>query len=76
MSTVTMPRPTADHSQKFAGLFREHYLLAYPRSGTVAERRQPSGRFGLQTLNLTWPHRREVVPALLTGVSAPCRLRL
>jgi RNA polymerase sigma-70 factor (ECF subfamily) len=29
MSTVTMSKPTADHSQEFAGLFREHYLLVY-----------------------------------------------
>jgi len=29
MSTVTMSKPTADHSQEFEGLFREHYLLVY-----------------------------------------------
>src|SRR5690349_24799456 len=29
MSTVTMPNPTADNSQEFEGLFREHYLLVY-----------------------------------------------
>lgn len=27
MSTVTMSKPTADHSEEFEGLFREHYLL-------------------------------------------------
>src|SRR5689334_22498890 len=29
MSTVTMSKPTADHSQEFEDLFREHYLLVY-----------------------------------------------
>ena len=29
MSTVTMSRPTADHSEEIEGLFREHYLLVY-----------------------------------------------
>jgi RNA polymerase sigma-70 factor, ECF subfamily len=29
MSTVTMPDPTADNSQEFEDLFREHYLLVY-----------------------------------------------
>jgi RNA polymerase sigma-70 factor, ECF subfamily len=29
MSTVTMPKPTADHSREFEDLFREHYLLVY-----------------------------------------------
>lgn len=29
MSTVTMSKPTADHSQEFEGLFREHYRLVY-----------------------------------------------
>jgi RNA polymerase sigma factor (sigma-70 family) len=29
MSTVTMSKPTADHSEEFEGLFREHYLLVY-----------------------------------------------
>jgi RNA polymerase sigma-70 factor (ECF subfamily) len=29
MSTVTTSKPTADHSQEFEGLFRDHYLLVY-----------------------------------------------
>ena len=29
MSTVTMPNSTADNSQEFEGLFREHYRLVY-----------------------------------------------
>jgi RNA polymerase sigma factor (sigma-70 family) len=29
MSTATMSKPTADHSQEFDGLFREHYSLVY-----------------------------------------------
>jgi RNA polymerase sigma-70 factor, ECF subfamily len=29
MSTVTMSIPTADQSQEFEGLFREHHLLVY-----------------------------------------------
>jgi len=29
MSTVTMSKPTAGHSEEFEGLFREHYLLVY-----------------------------------------------
>jgi RNA polymerase sigma factor (sigma-70 family) len=29
MSTVTMSKPTANHSQEFEDLFREHHLLVY-----------------------------------------------
>jgi RNA polymerase sigma-70 factor (ECF subfamily) len=29
MSTATMPKPMADNSQEFEGLFREHHLLVY-----------------------------------------------
>ena len=51
MSTVTMSKPTADHSQEFEGLFREHYLLVY-RTACVITGRPEDAEDVLQTIFL------------------------
>ena len=51
MSTVTMSKPTADHSQEFEGLFREHYLLVY-RTACVITGSPEDAEDVLQTLFL------------------------
>src|SRR5438128_538244 len=51
MSTVTMPRPTADHSTEFEGLFREHYLLVY-RTACVITGNREDAEDVLQTIFL------------------------
>jgi RNA polymerase sigma-70 factor (ECF subfamily) len=51
MSTVTMPKPTADHSQEFDGLFREHYLLVY-RTACAITGRPEDAEDVLQTIFL------------------------
>ena len=51
MSTVTMSKPTADHSQEFEGLFREHYLLVY-RTAWVITGNSDDAEDVLQTIFL------------------------
>src|SRR5262245_50600285 len=51
MSTVTMPKPTADNSEEFEGLFREHYLLVY-RTACVVTGSPEDAEDVLQTIFL------------------------
>jgi RNA polymerase sigma-70 factor (ECF subfamily) len=51
MSTATMPKPTANHSQEFDGLFREHYLLVY-RTACAITGRPEDAEDVLQTIFL------------------------
>ena len=60
MSTVTTSKPTADHSQEFEGLFREHYLLVY-RTACVITGSPQDAEDVLQTIFLRLM-RRSVFP--------------
>src|SRR5438128_1176992 len=51
MSTVTMPRPTADNAREFEDLFREHSLLVY-RTAYVITGRPEDAEDVLQTIFL------------------------
>ena len=51
MSTVTMSKPTSDHSREFEGLFREHFLLVY-RTACVITGRPEDAEDVLQTIFL------------------------
>src|SRR5262245_11095577 len=60
MSTVTMSKPTADYSQEFEGLFREHFQLVY-RTACVITGSPEDAEDVLQTIFLRLV-RRSVLP--------------